>query len=113
MSLKINVRQLQEQLPEVLERTVQADDVCVIERNGQPYAVLVSIREWRRQIVGKWVAALGPQHRLSATQQKRTEALLAQQNTRRLTRAEQRELHTLLEKTEAIMLARAGSLTRV
>ncbi len=113
MSLKINVRQLQEQLPEVLERTVQADDVCVIERNGQPYAVLVSIREWRRQTVGKRLATLGPQYRLNATQQKRTEALLAQQNTRRLTRAEQRELHTLLQESEAIMLARAEALARV
>ena len=107
MSLKVNVRQLQEQLPEVLERTVEAGDVCVIERNGQPYAVLVSIREWRRRTVGKRLDALGPQYRLSAPQQKRTEELPVQQSTRRLTRAEQRELQTLLQASEAILLARA------
>ena len=113
MSLKVSVRQLQEQLPEVLERTVEADDVCVIERNGQPYAVLVSIREWRRQTVGKRLDALGPQYQLSTTQQNRTEELLAQQTTRRLTRAEQRELHALLQESEAIMLARADALAHV
>ncbi len=113
MSLKVNVRQLQEQLPEVLERTVEADDVCVIERNGQPYAVLVSIREWRRRTVGKRLDALGPQYRLSVLQQKRTEELLAQQSTRRLTRAEQRELQALLQASEAILLARAEALARV
>ncbi len=113
MSLKVNVRQLQEQLPEVLERTVEANDVCVIERNGQPYAVLVSIREWRRRTVGKRLDALGPQYRLSVIQQKRTEELLVQQNTRRLTRAEQRELQALLQASEAILLARAEALARV
>jgi prevent-host-death family protein len=113
MSLKVNIRQLQEQLPEVLERTVQADDVCVIERNGQPYAVLVSIREWRRRTVGKRLDALGPQYRLSHPQQARTETLLAQQQTRRLTRSEQRELQVLLQASEAVMLARAEALGRV
>ncbi len=113
MSLKVNVRQLQEQLPEVLERTVEADDVCVIERNGQPYAVLVSIREWRRRTVGNRLDALGPQYRLSLIQQKRTEELLAQQSTRRLTRAEQRELQALMQASEAILLARAEALARV
>ncbi len=92
---------------------MEADDVCVIERNGQPYAVLVSIREWRRRTVGKRLDALGPQYRLSVLQQKRTEELLAQQSTRRLTRAEQRELQALLQASEAILLARAEALARV
>jgi prevent-host-death family protein len=113
MSLKVNVRQLQEQLPDVLARTVEANDVCVIERNGQPYAVLVSIREWRRQTIGKRLDRLGPQYRISAAQQKRTEELLAQQNTRRLTRTEHRELQSLLQASEAILLARAEALGRV
>lgn len=113
MSLRVNVSQLQKQLPELLDQTVQTNDPCLIERNGQPYAVLVSIHEWRRQTVGKKLDALGPSYRLSKTQQKRIEELLVQKQTRPLTRAEQQELKKLLEESDAVMLRRAQALERI
>ncbi|HZS10405.1 MAG TPA: type II toxin-antitoxin system prevent-host-death family antitoxin [Blastocatellia bacterium] len=113
MSLKVNIHQLQKSLPELLDRTVQSDDVCLIERDGQPYAVLVSIREWRRQTFGKRLDALGPQYRLSRAQQRRTEELLARRRTDRLTRSEQRELKELLRAGEEVMLRRAAALDHV
>ena len=111
MSLKVSVDQLQKQLPKLLSRTVRANDVCLIERNGQPYAVLVGIHEWERQVIGKRLDALEPSYRLSREQQKRAEALLARQQTRRLTRLEQRELNALLQDSEAVMLRRAEGLS--
>jgi prevent-host-death family protein len=113
MSLKVSVNQLQQQLPELLDRTVEANDVCLIERNGQPYAVLVSIHEWRRQTIGKRLDALGPSYRLSSAQQKRAEELLTRQENSRLTRREQRELNELLRESEAVMLRRTEALERV
>ncbi len=113
MSLKVSVDQLQKQLPELLSRTIKANDVCLIERNGQPYAVLVGIHEWERQVIGKRLDALGPTYRLSRERQKRTEALLARQETRRLTRLEQRELNALVQESESVMLRRAEGLERI
>lgn len=113
MSLKVSVNQLQKRLPELLDRAVESNDVCLIERNGQPYAVLVSISEWRRQTIGKRLDALGASYRVTASQQRRTEELLAKRQTSRLTRAEQRELKELLQASEAIMLRRAEAMERV
>ena len=113
MSLKVNLKELRESLPELLDRTVQAGDVCVVERNGQPYAVIVSIREWRRQTFGKRLDAIGPQYRFSPAQQQRTEELLAKRQSARLTRAEQRELKALLRASEEVMLRRAEALNRL
>ncbi len=113
MSLKVSVDQLQKQLPELLSRTVRANDVCLIERNGQPYAVLVGIQEWDRQMIGKRLDGLGPSYRLNREQQKRAETLLAKQKTRRLTRLEQRELNALLQESEAVMSRRAEGLERI
>src|SRR5436309_13898807 len=48
MSLKITVQQLQEQLPELLDHAVAGGEECIIERDGQEYAVLIGAREWRR-----------------------------------------------------------------
>ena len=113
MSVKVSVDQLQKQLPELLSRTIKAKDVCLIERNGEPYAVLVGIHEWERQVMGTRLDALGPGYRLSQAQQKRTEGLLGMQKTRRLTRPEQRELDALLQEGEAVMLRRAKGLEHI
>lgn len=113
MSIRVNVSQLRQQLPELLDRTVQENDVCLIEQNGEPYAVLISARAWRRHTFGQRLDALGPQYRLGKAQQRRTEELLAKRNTSRLTRAEQRELNELLRLSEEVMLRRAAALDRV
>lgn len=113
MSIRVNVSQLREQLPELLDRAVQDDEVCLIERNGEPYAVIVSAREWRRQTIGKRLDALGPQYRLSKEQQRRIEELLARGEEGRLTRTERRELNALLRTSEEVMLRRAEAMDRV
>jgi prevent-host-death family protein len=110
MSLKVNVSQLQKNLPELLDRAVQTNDPCLIERNGQPYAVLVSISEWRRHTIGQRLDTRGPAFRVTRDQQQRTEALLAKQQTGQLTRAEQRALKELLQTSEAVMLRRAEAM---
>lgn len=107
MSMTIDVSRLPEQLPELLDQAVRAGEVCLIERNGEPYAVLVSAREWQRQTIGSRLDALGAQYRLTGEQQQRTEDLLAESKTRRLTRAERRELNALLQESEQVMLRRA------
>ncbi len=112
MSIRVNVSQLREQLPELLDRAVRDDEVCLIERNGEPYAVIVSAREWRRQTIGKRLDALGPQYRVSKEQQRRMEELLARNVAGRLTRAERRELKALLRVSEEVMLRRAGAMDR-
>ena len=113
MSLKVNVQQLRKDLPELLERVVQENDHCLIERNGQPYAVLVSLNEWRKQTAGKRLDGLGRGYRVSRTAQARTEKLLAKQKTTRLTPAEQLELSELLQASESVMLKRAEALNRI
>ncbi|MGE0127303.1 MAG: type II toxin-antitoxin system Phd/YefM family antitoxin [Blastocatellales bacterium] len=113
MSIRVNVSQLREQLPELLDRAVQDDEVCLIERNGEPYAVIVSAREWQRQTISKRLDALGPQYRLSKGQQRRMEELLARGNEGRLTRAERSELNALLRTSEEVMLRRAEAMDRV
>jgi len=112
MSIRVTVSELCEQLPELLDRTVQDDEVCLIERNGEPYAVIISAREWRRQTIGNRLDALGPQYRLTKEQQRRMEELLARGNEGRLTRAERRELNALLRTSEEVMLRRAEAMGR-
>ena len=112
MSLRVTIPQLQKDLPDLLNRTVQGHDVCLIERNGQPYAVVVSFEEWQRQTVGQKLDALGPSYRVSKSDQQRTEELLAKQQSSRLTRAEQRELKELLQGSEKVLRRRAEALDR-
>jgi prevent-host-death family protein len=113
MSVKVTVRQLQEQLPTVLDRAVKDGEVCIIERNGEEYAVIVSAREWRRRTVGEQLDALGPPYRLAKEKQARAEELLAKRQQGRLPRAEQRELNALLRECDDIMLRRAEAMDRV
>ena len=112
MTVKVTVRQLQEQLPELLDRTVKEDARCVIQRNGKDYAVLVSARQWRRTI-GRQLDTLGPEFRLSQKNQVRTEELLALRKQRRLTSAERRELNALLRESDNILLRRAEAMDRL
>ena len=110
MSLKVSVKQLQKNLPEIINRAV-ADDVCVVERNGENVAVIVSLRVWQqRRTVGEQLDALGAKYLLDEDKQQRTEKLLAKQ---RLTRAEEKELETLLEAADDILLRRAEALDRL
>jgi prevent-host-death family protein len=110
MSVKVTIQQLQEQLADLLERTVQNGEECVVQRDGKDYAVIVSARAWRRRTVGRRLDALGPAYRFAHEKQVRAEELLAKSQERRLTRAERRELDALLRECEDIMLRRAEAL---
>ncbi|MDQ3813819.1 MAG: type II toxin-antitoxin system prevent-host-death family antitoxin [Armatimonadota bacterium] len=107
MSLKVTVQQLQQHLPEILNRAVADDDVCVVERNGENIAVIVSLRAWRRRTIGEQLDALGAEYRLGQDKQQRAEELLAKE---RLTRGEEQELETLLQQADEILLRRATAL---
>jgi antitoxin (DNA-binding transcriptional repressor) of toxin-antitoxin stability system len=110
MSVKVTIHQLQDQLQDLLERTVQSGEECVVQRDGKDYAVIVSARAWRRRTVGRRLDALGPAYGLAHEKQMRTEELLAKNQEGRLTRAERRELNALLRECEDIMLRRAKAL---
>lgn len=110
MSVKVTVKQLQQHLPEILNRTVTDDDVCVIEKNGQSIAVIVSLREWRRRTVGDRLDALGTDYRLASDKQQRTEELLAQEQ---LQDTEEKELEALLNEADDILLRRAQALEKL
>jgi prevent-host-death family protein len=110
MSVKVTVKQLQQHLPEIINRTVADNDVCVIEKNGQGIAVIVSLQEWKRQTVGARLDALGAEYRVAPDKQQRTEELLAKEN---LQEAEEKELEALLNEADEIMLRRARALDQL
>lgn len=111
MSVKVSVNQLQKDLPEILNRAVADDDVCIIERNGKDVAVIVSLRVWQqRRTVGEQLDALGTEYRLATYKQQRTEELLAKE---RLTRTEEKELAALLKEADEVLLRRAEALERL
>ena len=111
MSVKVSVSQLQKHLPEILNRAVADDDVCVVERNGENIAVIVSLRVWQQhRTVGEQLDALGSEYRLGKDKQQRTEELLARE---RLTRTEEKELEMLLGEADEILLRRAQALERL
>jgi antitoxin (DNA-binding transcriptional repressor) of toxin-antitoxin stability system len=135
MSVRVTVQQLQERLPELLDRAVQSGEEYIVQRDGQDYAVIMSVHEWGRRTTGETPAvgdagaadaeesrsrqigarldALGPEYRLSPEKQERMEALLAQAETTPLSPAERRELEALVEECDAIMLRRAQALPRI
>src|SRR5947207_14250727 len=100
MSVRVTVQQLQEQLPELLDRAVQSGEEYIVERDGHDYAVIIGAREWgrrrtgeapspptpavadaeegRSRQIGSRLDALGPEYRLPPERQERMEALLAQ-----------------------------------
>jgi antitoxin (DNA-binding transcriptional repressor) of toxin-antitoxin stability system len=108
--MKVTVHQLQEQLPTLLEHTVQSGEACIVQRHGKDYAVLVSARAWRQRTLGRRLDALGPAYRLAKEKQQRVEALLAKRQERRLTSVEHRELSGLLQECDDLMLRRAEAL---
>lgn len=113
MSVRVSVRQLQDQLPQLLDRTVAKGKLCVVERNGEDFAVLVSAREWKRRGIGKRLDALDDAHRLSADKQARAETLLTKRRRGRLAAAERNELQKLLRDCDEIMLRRAAAVERI
>jgi prevent-host-death family protein len=135
MSLKVTVRQLQEQLPDLLDRAVKNGEECIVQRNGKDYAVLVSAKAWRRHTkdngrprpapmkakeqqrrvreIGKRLDALGPEYRLSKEKQARIKALLEKNKDGLLTRAERRDLNALLRESEEVMLRRAEAMDKI
>ncbi len=113
MSVKVTERQVQEQLPELMQRAVETGEACVVQRDGRDYAVIVGVREWKRRRVGTSLDALGPAFRLTKPKQQRTEDLLEVGKQRRLTRAEQRELDALLLESEEVLLRRTAALDRL
>jgi antitoxin (DNA-binding transcriptional repressor) of toxin-antitoxin stability system len=108
--MKVTVHQLQEQLPALLDHTVQSGEACIVQRHGKDYAVLVSARAWRQRTLGRRLDALGPAYRLTKEKQKRVEALLAKRQEHHLTSAERRELTGLLQECDDILLRRAEAL---
>lgn len=109
MSVKVTVRQLQEQLTNLLDRTVKDGEECIVQRNGEDYAVIISANKWRR-IIGEKLDALGPDFRLAKQRQVRAEELLAKNKEGCLTRAERRELDALLRECDDVMLRRAEAM---
>src|SRR5260370_31143288 len=105
--MNVTVHQLQEHLPAILERATKDEQACIVERNGEPIAVIVSPREWRRRTIGKRLDALGSEFRLPKQRQRRTEELLAKSKQRRLTQAERREVKALLRACADIIPRRA------
>lgn len=133
MSIRVTVLQLQEQLSALLEQTVQSGEECIIQRNGEDYAVLVSAHEWSRrgaedpvttsglpdaaeearsEEIGRKLDRLGPEYRLSRDKQERMEALLTQQGEGALTTEERQELEQLVRDGDEIMLRRARAISR-
>ena len=108
--MKVTVHQLQEQLPALLEQTVESGEECIVQRQGKDYAVLVSAQAWRQRTLGRRIDALGPTYRLAKEKQERVDALLAEREERRLTSVERRELNDLLQECDDIMLRRAAAL---
>jgi prevent-host-death family protein len=113
MSVKVTVRQLQDQLPDLLDRAVATGEECIVERNGKDYAVIVGARQWKRRTVGKRLDTLGTAYRLAPQKQARTEELLVKKRQGRLSRTQSRELNALLRECDAIMLRRADALERL
>jgi prevent-host-death family protein len=52
MSLKVSLRELEQQLPTLLEMVAKDGAECVVQRNGKDYAVIISVQEWRRRSLG-------------------------------------------------------------
>ena len=113
MSARMSVDQLQDCLPELIDRIVKTDEDCVVQRNGKDCAVIVSARKWRGRRAALQLDALGPAYRLSLPKQARMEQLVETKHKRSLTPAEQRELRRLLRDCDAIMMRRAEALERL
>ncbi len=113
MSVRVSIQQLQQQLDELLAKVAQTGEEHVIQRDGKDYAVIVSVRAWRRGQVGCRLDALGPQFRLDSAKQQRAEQLLAAKKVGRLSAVEQRELRSLLRECDELLHRRAAALDQL
>jgi prevent-host-death family protein len=113
MTVKLSLRELQRQLPELLDRAAESTDPVVVQRRGKDDVVIVSARQWRRLATGQRLDALGPSFRLSPAKQKRVEELLATKRHARLTKAQRQELDALLRECDEILLQRADAMDRM
>lgn len=109
MSVRVNVREFQKQLVDILDRA-DTGERCVVERRGKEPLVLVRASEWDEHELGKQLDVLGPEYRLSKVKQARLEVLLEKNANRRLTKVEETELQSLLDEGDEIMLRRARAL---
>src|SRR4029453_11004948 len=82
MSAKVSVHQLQDCLPELIDRVVKTGEECVVQRNGKDCAVIVSARKWRGRGIALQLDALGPAYRLARPKQARVEQLLEAKDKR-------------------------------
>ena len=113
MSRKVSLDQLQDRLPELVDRVVQTGEEYVVQRDGKDCAVLVSARQWRRRTAGQRLDTLGPAYRLSRAKQARAETLLTAKQKRPLTATERSELKALLQECDTILLRRATGLDQL
>ena len=131
MSTILSVREAQVQLPELVARATKNDELCYIEHNGKPVAVLVSLRGWQRhersegdastvsakgqehrvRAYQKRTKQLGPDYWLPPDQQVRLKELIEKEDSDiPFTPAEQRELRQLLKRHERFMVKRAAAM---
>ena len=75
MSVKVTVRQLQEQLPELLDRAVKSGEEYIVQHHGKAVAVLVSLRQWRRIKDDTHTAAVKERERCIRAYQKKMKQL--------------------------------------
>ena len=113
MSIKVSLRQLEEQLAELLESVAETGQEYIVQRNGKDYAVIVNVRQWRRRTVGQQLDALGSGYRLAKDKQARVEQLLAAKERRTLTAAEQRELRSRLRECDSVLQRRAAAMDQL
>jgi prevent-host-death family protein len=131
MSATLSVQEVQAQLPELVARAVRDAEPCYIEDNGQPVAVLVSLRSWQRRTGGdgegassaaeeqqrrlhayqKQMELLGPEYWLPPEQQARLKELVEKEDSGvPLTAADQKELRRLCKRHEHLMVKRASAM---
>jgi len=113
VSLKVSLRELEQQLPMLLEKVAEDGEECVVQRNGKDYAVIISVQHWRRRNLRRSLDALGPSLRLDKAKQARAEYLLAARASRPLTAAERRELRSLLRESNKVLRRRTAALDRL
>lgn len=113
MSVRVSLRELEQQLPTLLERVAKDGEECVVQRNGKDYAVIIGVQQWNRRTLGEQLDALGPSLRLDEAKQARVEHLLASKASRPLTAAERRELRCLIKETEGILRRRTTALDQL
>ena len=110
MSVRATVRQMKDRFEDYLQKAVEEGTPCVVHDHGKDCAVLVSLRDWDRRELGRWLDDLGSEYRVSPTIQRRAEELLSEQGRRELSAEEKRELKLILKECDKVMLRRAKAM---